>query len=68
MRSVLRVLVASVCSQVEDAKKVLILYGNRVSQVLKDVLVDLHKLKRVRTGASFAPTALHECSKCTGCR
>jgi hypothetical protein len=34
-------------SQVEDAKKVLFLYGNKVSQVVKDVLVDLHKLKKV---------------------
>mmetsp|Transcript_15904 Transcript_15904/g.27410 ORF Transcript_15904/g.27410 Transcript_15904/m.27410 type:complete len:343 (+) Transcript_15904:180-1208(+) len=32
---------------VEDAKKVLILYGSKTSQVIKDVLVDLHKLKKM---------------------
>lgn len=33
--------------QVEDAKRLLVLYGNKASQVLKDVLCDLHKLKSV---------------------
>ena len=35
-------------SQVEDPKRALILYGNRTSQTVKDVLTDLHKLKGVR--------------------
>lgn len=34
-------------SQIEDAKKVLILQGNKVSQLLKATLVDIFKLKRV---------------------
>ena len=34
--------------QIEDAKKSLLLYGNKISQVMKDVLTDLHKIKRVR--------------------
>lgn len=38
----------NIAMQVEDAKKVLFLYGNKVSQVVKDVLADLHKLKKVR--------------------
>ena len=33
--------------QIEDAKKSLVLYGNKTSQVMKDVLTDLHKIKRV---------------------
>lgn len=32
--------------QVEDPKKVLLLQGNKVSQVIRDVLTDLHKLKK----------------------
>ncbi|GFH18265.1 brix domain-containing protein, partial [Haematococcus lacustris] len=31
---------------VEDAKKVLFLYANKVSQVVKDVLLDLHMMKK----------------------
>ncbi len=34
--------------QVEDPKKVLLLYGNKTSQVVKDVLADIGKLKAVR--------------------
>lgn len=30
----------------EDTKKVLLLQGNKVSQVVRDVLTDLHKLKK----------------------
>ncbi len=43
--------------QIEDAKKSLILYGNKVSQVMKDVLTDLHKIKRVsqERGLTQAP-------------
>eukprot|EP00955_Chlamydomonas_euryale_P005592 59369-Chlamydomonas_euryale.AAC.1 len=37
-----------VCVQVEDAKRSLVLYGNQTSQRIKDVLTDLHKIKRVR--------------------
>jgi len=33
---------------VEDPKKVLLLYGNKTSQVVKDVLADIGKLKAVR--------------------
>lgn len=32
--------------EVEDAKKVLFLYANKVSQVVKDVLLDLHMMKK----------------------
>jgi hypothetical protein len=35
-------------AQVEDVKKSLVLYGNKISQVLKDVLTDFHKIKKVR--------------------
>ena len=35
--------------QVEDPKKALLLYGNKTSQVVKDVLGDLAKLKAVRS-------------------
>ena len=34
--------------QVEDPKKALLLYGNKTSQVVKDVLSDFAKLKAVR--------------------
>lgn len=34
--------------QVEDARRVLLLHGNKSSQILKDVFVDLQKLKWVR--------------------
>lgn len=34
---------------IEDAKKSLVLYGNNVSQVIKDVLSDLHKIKRTES-------------------
>lgn len=34
--------------QVEDARRVLLLHGNKSSQVLKDVFIDLQKLKWVR--------------------
>lgn len=34
--------------QVEDPKRALILYGHKTSQVVKDVLTDIHKLKGVR--------------------
>jgi hypothetical protein len=36
---------------VEDPKKVLLLYGNKTSQVVKDVLADIGKLKAVRSAA-----------------
>ena len=35
--------------QIEDAKRSLVLYGNNVSQVIKDVLTDLHKIKRTES-------------------
>ncbi len=35
--------------QIEDAKKALVLYGNKVSQIIKDALTDLHKIKGVST-------------------
>ena len=38
--------------QVEDPKKVLLLYGNKTSQVVKDVLADIGKLKAVRLPAA----------------
>lgn len=34
--------------QVEDPKRALLVYGNKTSQVVKDVMTDLHKLKGVR--------------------
>lgn len=36
--------------QVEDPKRALLAYGNKTSQVVKDVLTDLQKLKGVREG------------------
>eukprot|EP00887_Chlorella_sp_A99_P003082 scaffold9.g3082.t1 len=36
---------APACLQVEDPKRTLILYGHKTSQVVKDVLTDIHKLK-----------------------
>ena len=36
--------------QVEDVKTALLLHGPRTSQVTKDVLADLHKLRTVCTG------------------
>uniref|UniRef100_A0A7S0R6A6 Ribosome production factor 2 homolog n=1 Tax=Chlamydomonas leiostraca TaxID=1034604 RepID=A0A7S0R6A6_9CHLO len=42
-----RILERRAPKEVEDAKRALILYGNKVSQLLKSVLVDLHKLKRM---------------------
>ena len=44
--------------QVEDPKKVLLLYGNKTSQVVKDVLADIGKLKAVRLAASPAVSSL----------
>lgn len=35
-------------TKVEDAKRALIMHGGNTSQVIKDVLTDLHKLKGVR--------------------
>ena len=35
-------------AQVEDPRRALLVYGNRTSQVIKDVMTDLHKLKGVR--------------------
>ncbi len=41
--------------QVEDAKRALILFGGKTSQITKDVLSDLHKLKSaVSCFCSFA--------------
>ncbi|KAG1660889.1 hypothetical protein FOA52_015931 [Chlamydomonas sp. UWO 241] len=34
---------------VEDTKKSLVLYGNKISQVLKDVLTDFHKIKKTES-------------------
>jgi ribosome biogenesis protein Nip4 len=34
--------------QVEDTKRALFLYGNDVSQTVKEAMTDLHKLKGVR--------------------
>jgi hypothetical protein len=45
--------------QIEDAKKILILSGNKVSQVLKDLMVDIHKLKRVRTRVGWEGMTVH---------
>jgi hypothetical protein len=36
-----------VLHQVEDTKRALLLYGTSTSQVIKDALSDLHKLKGV---------------------
>jgi hypothetical protein len=33
--------------QVEDVKTALLLYGNKTSQITKDILTDFHKLKPV---------------------
>lgn len=33
--------------QVEDPKRALILFGNKTSQTVKDILTDIHKLKGV---------------------
>lgn len=35
------------CLQVEDTKRALFLYGNDVSQTVKEAMSDLHKLKGV---------------------
>lgn len=40
-----RILEARSPKPIEDAKKSLVLYGNNVSQIVKDVLTDLHKIK-----------------------
>lgn len=34
--------------QIEDTKRALLLYGNDVSQTVKEAMTDLHKLKGVR--------------------
>jgi hypothetical protein len=39
--------------QVEDAKRLLVLSGNKTNQVMKDVLTDVYKLRKVRVCASF---------------
>jgi hypothetical protein len=53
--------------QVEDAKRLLVLFGNKASQVLKDLLCDLHKLKSVSCRAIMELHALfppvHACKK-----
>ncbi|KAL6764088.1 Brix domain-containing protein [Haematococcus lacustris] len=41
-----RILEQRAPKEVEDAKKVLFLYANKVSQVVKDVLLDLHMMKK----------------------
>ena len=45
--------------QVEDPKRALVLYGHKTSQVIKDVLTDIHKLKGVSRG--------HSCTLHRGC-
>ena len=56
--------------QVEDPKRALLVYGNKTSQVVKDVMTDLHKLKGVRFSccssvmlgaAAFQPVAAWFC-------
>lgn len=37
------------CLQIEDAKRALFLYGNDASQMVKDAMTDIHKLKGVST-------------------
>jgi hypothetical protein len=39
--------ISVILSQIEDARRLLVLYGNKVSQLVKDVLVDLHRTKKV---------------------
>lgn len=41
--------------QVEDVKKSLILYGGQTSQVIKDLLTDLHRLKGVSGECVYFP-------------
>uniref|UniRef100_A0A7S3QW93 Ribosome production factor 2 homolog n=1 Tax=Dunaliella tertiolecta TaxID=3047 RepID=A0A7S3QW93_DUNTE len=44
-----RILESRAPKLVEDAKRLLVLYGNKASQVLKDLLCDLHKLKAMES-------------------
>mmetsp|Transcript_41303 Transcript_41303/g.123318 ORF Transcript_41303/g.123318 Transcript_41303/m.123318 type:complete len:212 (-) Transcript_41303:3037-3672(-) len=44
-----RILEARAPKLVEDAKRSLVLYGNQTSQRIKDVLTDLHKIKRTES-------------------
>ncbi|GAX75461.1 hypothetical protein CEUSTIGMA_g2904.t1 [Chlamydomonas eustigma] len=44
-----RILDARAPKAIEDAKKSLVLYGNKTSQVIKEVLTDLHKVKRTES-------------------
>lgn len=44
-----RILEARAPKAVEGVKKTLMLYGNQVSQVVKDVLTDFHKIKRTES-------------------
>ena len=49
-------------AQVEDPKRALLVYGNKTSQVVKDVMTDLHKLKGVRRWAGLGvPAAASYC-------
>lgn len=41
--------ILTIILQIEDAKKSLVLYGNNTSQIIKDVLTDLHKIKRTES-------------------
>ena len=52
---------ASETVQVEDPKRALLVYGNKTSQVVKDVMTDLHKLKGVRSTAAAARRVLFVC-------
>jgi ribosome production factor 2 len=44
--------------QVEDPRRSLLVHGNRTSQVIKDVLVDLHKMKGVGAAHQTPPALL----------
>jgi len=47
------VLCALPCRQVEDPKRALLVYGNKTSQVIKDVMTDLQKIKGVSQSRVF---------------
>lgn len=47
--------------QVEDPRRSLLLHGNRTSQIIKDVLVDLHKMKGVRAACAVCSLVSRAC-------
>ena len=46
---------AGLLPQVEDPKRALLVYGNKTSQVIKDVMTDLQKIKGVRRCRYLVP-------------